>query len=183
MPIDCTDNPLPIAARFSSSFSTFIAATDMETAFLHWLEIEYLSILAKHGYHIIYGATEETARILFKDGGFWKRVHNVTDSFIHNRRHSAGEIWMDRSQYISLGVVSQLFVLSERSIERLIRLKWSSDEETQVWETDDFSATFEPLRIRLLSNGKIVVVVYIKHAELKPASQYVRPFNCHFFSP
>lgn len=146
-----------------------------------------MSILTKYGYHIIFGVTEETARVIFKDGGFWRRVHNVTDFSIAHR-HSETEIWEERSQYAALTLVNQFIALSERSVEHLLRTKWSLQLGTNSeFKLDNFSATFSTttaLRIRLLSSSKMLVIVEIDHAELGPNSRWVKlpSVRIHFSS-
>ena len=159
------------ASFFSSSFET-TQASSLETEFLEWMRTSYLEILTKFSYNIVYSPEEDKPRALIRDGGFWRRVHNVTD-FLAIRRYSESAIWMDRSQHMSFSGVDQAFALSERSIEHLLRTKWEQHEEYRHWETESFKARIGPLRIHLLSSNKVVVLVDIEDAELAPRAQYV----------
>lgn len=168
------------AARFTESLSVSLETFEeesLERSLITYLSTAYLDILVKHSYDVIFGPPEAERRTVLKDGGFWRRVHNVMD-FFAVRRCGHGAIWLDRSQHVSLASlvgVRQAFALSERSIEYLLRASWKADKDQTYfsWDLDAFKGKFGPLRIHLLSNHSLIVFVDIQDLELVAASQYV----------
>lgn len=159
--------PAP-AARYAESSSSppkSLDSTSIQHIVTTYISTEYLDILTKYNYNVIFGPPEEERRAASKDGGFWRRVHNVTDYFAV-RRHSESAIWVDRSRYISLSGAVQVFALSERSIEHLLRYKWEKDERIRSCARENVKAAIGPFKIRLLSNDNAILSVLIEEAEI-----------------
>lgn len=160
------------AESFSSSLDSF-ESTSVERSVTSFISEKYLNILTKYSYNVVYSPPEVKPRAMLKDGGFWRRVDNITD-YTAVRRHDESTIWSDRSQHVSLSGTVQAFALSERSIESLLLSRWENEEQIQSWRQDDFQATFGPFRIQLLSNDNIILFVDIKAANIHATiSQYV----------
>lgn len=166
------------AARIAQSLSTSLeeyTEERIERSFISYLSTAYLDILTKYNYNVIYGPPEAERRTTIKDGGFWRRVHNVMDFFVI-RRYGEAAIWLDRSQHVtlqSLAGVHRAFALSERSIEYLLRASWGVTGDFEQWDADNFKGKFGPLRTHLLSNNALIVFVDVQDLEILSTSQYV----------
>ena len=157
-----------LAARYAESFSSSLESFEsasIQHAITTYISTEYLDILTKYNYNVIFGPPEAERRAALKDGGFWRRVHNVTDYFAV-RRHGESAIWTDRSQHVSLSGADQAFALSERSIEHLLRSKWEKDEKLRSCTQDNLKAAIGPFKIHLLSNDNAILFVVIEEAEI-----------------
>lgn len=172
LPDHYTQSPCIIASRYAESFSSSLESfesTSIQRLVTTYISTEYLDILTKYNYHAIFGPPEAERRATLKDGGFWRRVHNVTD-FFAVRRYGESAIWAERSQHVSLSGADHVFALSERSVEFLLHTRWDQDEKVRTWGQDNFKATFRPFKIHLLSNNNVIVVVDIEEAEIVSGS-------------
>lgn len=132
-----------------------------------FLSVDYLDILLAYSYNIIYRLVIDKHPDVGEDSGYWKRIDHVGE-FHSFRRHGQALIWIERVRSIALSGADQVLALTEDSINRILHSRWTalgSSHLLSTWSKDSFRANFNPLTVRMLSNGKVIVYVDIEHGE------------------
>ena len=159
-----------LAASYIGSFVSHTETESHESAseycstIIEYLSSTYMEALTELGYNIVHGYLEMKKHGGPKDGGIWRRVHNVIDTPIV-RRYGQSTIWLERFQRISLHGMSQAFAFSELSIKNMMRV--------MTWHSASMNATFN--NARLLSNGNVLIFVEISNAQLVNEERYCVP--------
>lgn len=89
------------------------------------------------------------------------------------RRHGQVSLWTGCVEQTVLYGYDQVLAISEESINQLFWSLWQRASKTESggilskWVQDLFSATFESIQVRLLSNGKVIVWVRVNEGELR----------------
>ncbi|GJE95840.1 hypothetical protein PsYK624_120300 [Phanerochaete sordida] len=162
-------------ARYASAFSTPPPASEPKileyyNLLVKFLTVDYLDILLAYSYNIIYRLVIDKHPDVIAGSGFWKRVEHVGEYYSF-RRHGQALIWIERVRDLALSGADQVLALTEDSVNRILRTRreaLGTSHLLSTWSKDSFKADFNPLTVRILSNGKVVVFVDIVHAESGP---------------
>ncbi|GJE98406.1 hypothetical protein PsYK624_146360 [Phanerochaete sordida] len=122
------------------------------------LSTEYLDALLSYSYHVIYRPSIHTATSSV-GSEYWQPIHQVGNDY-RPRSHGRTLIWFERIRDISLSACDQVVTLSEDAINfyfRSLQIRSGQDHPLSRWTNDKFTATFNPITIRLLTNRKVIV--------------------------
>lgn len=144
-----------MSAETSARFQTIV----------EFLTEDYFNILLTYSYDVIYRLVVDKSTIILADSGYWKRLDRVgVMQTIRRQRQSL--VWLDRITSISIFEFDQVFALTEASINSIFFMLWKAMGKGDIlssWTRDSFNASFNSLKLRLLSNGKVIVYVDILH--------------------
>ncbi|KAJ7246223.1 hypothetical protein C8J57DRAFT_1678479 [Mycena rebaudengoi] len=179
------------AARYSRHFSVMpqtvndIAVTYFEKI-VKFLTIDYLDVLISYSLHIVYEVDSAVGhpgsdRDGESDGhaASWTEVSDEEDGSDEKDGPRFGRptgsimIWTERIEKLVLGGYDQILTLSERSIKELFLSYYQQGLRGKTlyqcfthWQKDLFSAHFDAIDVRLLSNDRAIVWVNIHDGEL-----------------
>lgn len=184
-------------ARFSHHFSKVSETTEFAIAhfyqIVHFLSVDYLDVLIQYAMHIIYHHDVRTITHPHKhdhphsasesdcgsdaeeEKGEWGIVIEKEKKW--HRRHGQVALWMERIEHTVLCGYDQVLAVSEESINQMFFSLWSKatrkdfDVLLSKWTLDMFTASFEALRVRLLTNGKAIIWVNVHEGQLRVKSE------------
>ncbi|CAL1696314.1 unnamed protein product [Somion occarium] len=169
------------SARYASRFSSYKKVDTIVVKYFEdivkFLTVDYLDILVQYSVHIVQIGLE-----VFLPGGpepssdsgntTWSETDNEDDQ--PGRPHGEVVVWTQRIESMHLFGFDQILALSQVSINSLFfslhkkAQRWTEgfDECLAHWSLDSFSADFDAISVRLLSNGKAVIFISINAGEL-----------------
>lgn len=157
-------------ARYASAFSTIPTNTALLQYYnllVKFLTVDYLDILLAYSYNIIYRLVIDKHADAVAGSGFWKRVEHVGEYYSY-RRHGTALVWIERVRELALSGADQVLALSEDAVNRILRTRRDTlgpSHPLSAWSSDAFKASFGPLTVRILSNGKALVFVDIERGQ------------------
>ena len=96
-------------------------------------------------------------------------IATIIASYLARARGSGEpEASVERVRDLALSGADQVLALTEDSVNRILRTRreaLGASHLLSTWSKDSFKAEFNPLTVRILSNGKVIVFVDIAHAE------------------
>lgn len=105
-----------------------------------------------------------------EDTGEWSEV---AEKEKRHRKHGHIALWTERIEHTVMFGYDQILAVSEESINQMFYRLWSKstrkdfDVVLSKWSLDMFTASFESLKVRLLTNGKAVVWVNVQEGLLR----------------
>lgn len=181
------------AARFCQHLSKISVTTEIAFEYFNqiitFLEADYLDILTQRSMHIVYHVDIRVGPLFpvggrDRDGGSSssegkKHTGGWSEESEHEHEHKEvrrrGEVgfWTECIQTTVLFGYDQVLSVSEDSINQLLMSLWRRatkgeyDYLLSKWSHEVFSATFDSLKVKLLSNGKVIVWVNINEGYLR----------------
>ena len=179
------------AARFSESFSHFEHARSVGLfdgkRLVRWFLDEYLRLLVQYSLDIIFASegdaedSDQDNRRSVSSLASISTQESATNSLLaphgtgfKGERAPAHVVrWIEQDDEMAKSGYDSVSTVSEHTLNAAYASLWknaSRDHLDEVllhgaFETDEFHALFRPLKVRLLSNGKAVVWVYIDEGE------------------
>ncbi|KAJ7710708.1 hypothetical protein B0H17DRAFT_1223880 [Mycena rosella] len=174
------------SARYSRHFSVMTETIDIAVTYFEkivkFLTIDYLDVLTSYSLHIVYEVDVAVGPLVGSGGGESDgHTASWTDGSDdegeggsrHGRQTGSIMIWTERLEKLVLGGYDQILTISERSIKELFLSYYRQGLRGKTlyqcfthWKSDLFSANFDAIDVRLLSNDRAIVWVNIHNGEL-----------------
>ncbi|KAG8774937.1 hypothetical protein FRC15_000899 [Serendipita sp. 397] len=182
-------------ARFSHHFSVITETSEVALGYfyqiVHFLSVDYLDVITQYKMHRVWHhdtrvitvthtaapiqeSSDENEEMIDEEGSAWK--YTATDKK-WQRRHGQLTLWHERIEKTTMFGYDQVLAISEESINQMFFSLWSRASKSEFdgalakWSKEIFSASFEAIRVRLLSNGKAIVWIGIHDGQLRVKSE------------